>query len=87
MEESGSLSDLELENAPKLTFDELKAMAMKDLKQLRNRNDLLKTLYYYCKDRNIFYQYVLNNLYKLFLAKKHSRIIKYLFWPLIIPFI
>jgi hypothetical protein len=51
MEESSeSLSDLELKNPPKLTFDELKSIAMKDLKQLRMRNDLLKALFYYCKD-------------------------------------
>jgi hypothetical protein len=50
MEESESLSDLDLENPPKLTFEELKSIAMKDLKQLRTRTDLLKALYYYCKD-------------------------------------
>jgi hypothetical protein len=54
MEESETLSDLELENPPKLTFDELKSIAMKDLKQFRIRNDLLKTLYYYCKDCNYY---------------------------------
>jgi len=52
LEESDSLLDLELENPPKLTFDELKQQVLKDPKQLKNHKELLQTLYYYCKDCN-----------------------------------
>lgn len=52
MEESEGLSDLELDAPPKLSFEELKTQVLKDPKQLKKRNDLLKTVYYYCKDRN-----------------------------------
>lgn len=53
MEDSDTISDLDLDNPPKLTFDEIKTMAMKDIKQLKKRNDLLKAFYYYCKDSKI----------------------------------
>lgn len=48
--ESESLSDMELDAPPKLTFEELRHQVLKDPKMARKRLDLLKTLYYYSKD-------------------------------------
>jgi len=49
-EENESLSDMELDAPPKITFDELRHQVLKDPKMARNRLDLLKTLYFYSKD-------------------------------------
>eukprot|EP00347_Sterkiella_histriomuscorum_P023636 403333912 len=51
MEDSESLSDLDLEVPPKLTFEEAKAQIFKDPKQLKHKKELLKAMYYYCKDQ------------------------------------
>ena len=53
MEDSESLSDLELDAPPKLTFDEAKNQIFREPKLLKQRKDLLKTIYYYCKDCNL----------------------------------
>ena len=53
VEESESLSDMELDAPPKLTFEELRHQVLKDPKMARKRVDLLKTLYYYSKDSKL----------------------------------
>ena len=50
VEESENFSEIELDMPPKLTFEELRQMVMKDPPAARNRLDLLRTLYYYSKD-------------------------------------
>ena len=57
---------------------------MKDPPAASKRLDLLRTLYYYSKDgksTRLFSNVILN----ICAAKKHSRIIKVLFWALIVP--
>lgn len=70
MEDSESLSDLELDAPPKLTFDELKTQVLKDSKSLRSRPDLLKTLYYYCKDCKLIITIVVSEYQFIFCSKE-----------------
>lgn len=70
MDDSESLEDLELDVPPKLTFDEVKTQIFREPGLIKEKKELLKAMYYYCKD-----------------TKKHSRIIKFLFWPMIISFV
>jgi hypothetical protein len=70
MEDSDSLSDLELEAPPKLSWDELKAQLLRAPKTITKNKDLCKILFHFCKD-----------------SKKHARIIKFLFWPIIMSLV
>ena len=70
MEDSDSLSDLELDAPPKLSFDELRVQLLRDPKMIAKRKELFKYLFHYCKD-----------------SKKHARIIKFLFWPIIMSLV
>jgi hypothetical protein len=70
MDDSDSISDLELETPPKMTFDEAKTQIFREPGLIKEKKELLKAMYYYSKD-----------------TKKHSRIIKFLFWPMIISFV
>jgi hypothetical protein len=70
MDDSDSLSDLELDAPPKLSFDELKSQLLREPKIITKNKELFKILFYYCKD-----------------SKKHARIIKFLFWPIIMSLV
>jgi len=70
MEDSDSLSDLELDAPPKQSFDELKAQLLREPKMITKDKELFKVLFYYCRD-----------------SKKHARIIKFLFWPIIMSLV
>jgi hypothetical protein len=70
MNDSETLSDLEEESPPKLTFEEVKTQFFKEPGLIKQKKDLLKAMHFYCNDQ-----------------KKHSRIIKFLYWPLVVSFI
>jgi hypothetical protein len=53
IEQNETLSDMELDAPPKISFEELRHLVLKDPKMARNRIDLLKTLYYYSKDSKL----------------------------------
>lgn len=76
-----SISDLEIDTPPKLTFEEVKTIIFREPGVVKERPEILKAMYYYCKDRKM----LLSNY--SFIDKKHTRIIKYLFWPIIISFV
>ena len=50
MDDSDSLSDLELETPPKMTFDEAKTQIFREPGLIKEKKELLKAMYYYCKD-------------------------------------
>ena len=50
IEDSESFSDVELDNPPKMSFEELRQHVLRDPKYATKRLDLLRTLYYYSKD-------------------------------------
>ena len=50
MEESEGLNDLEQDVPPKLTFDEVKDMIFKEPGLIKEKKEILKAMYYYCKD-------------------------------------
>lgn len=70
MDDSDSLSDLEMETQPKLSFEDLKSQLLEGPTRIAKNKELFKTLFYYCKD-----------------SKKHARIIKFLFWPVIMSLV
>ena len=51
IDDDESYSDMELDCPPKLTYEELKTQVLREPKSAMKRLDLLKTLYYYSKDR------------------------------------
>lgn len=48
--EEDRYSDIESEEPPRLTFDELRQQVLLDIKLAPKRIELLKALYYYSKD-------------------------------------
>jgi hypothetical protein len=54
MDDSDSLSDLELETPPKMTFDEAKTQIFREPGLIKEKKELLKAMYYYCKDSKLF---------------------------------
>ena len=50
MDESESLSDLESDVPPKLTFDEVKTQIFREPGLIKEKKELLKAMNYYCKD-------------------------------------
>jgi hypothetical protein len=48
--EEDSLLDLESEAPPKLTFEEVKTIIFREPGLIKEKNDILKAMYYYCKD-------------------------------------
>lgn len=50
MNDSETLSDLEDETPPKLTFEEVKTQIFKEPGLIKQKKDLLKAMYYYCND-------------------------------------
>jgi hypothetical protein len=50
MDDSESLSDLELDMPPKMTFDEAKTQIFREPGLIKEKKELLKAMYFYCKD-------------------------------------
>ena len=50
MDDSDSLSYLELDVPPKMTFDEAKAQIFREPGLIKEKKELLKAIYYYYKD-------------------------------------
>jgi len=71
------LNQIDWDEQPKISFDEPRQQVLLDLKLAPKRIELLKALFYYSKDSK------LTSLQ--FIARKHSRIIKVLFWALVVP--
>ena len=47
-----SISDLEIVTPPKLTFEEVKTIIFTEPGVVKEKTEILKAMYYYCKDRN-----------------------------------
>jgi len=56
MDDSESLSDLELDVPPKMTFDEAKAQIFREPGLMKEKKELLKAIYYYAKDSKYLYK-------------------------------
>ena len=52
MDDSESLSDLETDVPPKLTFDEAKSQIFSEPGLIKEKKELLRAMYYYSKDSN-----------------------------------
>ena len=50
MDDSDSLSDLELDIPPKMTFDEAKTQIFREPGLIKEKKELLKAMYFYSKD-------------------------------------
>jgi len=50
MNDSETLSDLEDETPPKLTFEEVKTQIFKEPGLIKQKKELLKAMHYYCND-------------------------------------
>lgn len=92
MDDNESLTDLEVDQPPKLTFEEVKQQIFLEPGLIKEKKDILKAVYYYTKDSKSLHKLSRFSLIDwiiilIIIAKKHSRIIKYLFWPLIISFV
>lgn len=50
MDDSESIEDLEVDVPPKMTFDEVKTQIFQEPGLIKEKKELLKAMYYYCRD-------------------------------------